>query len=79
MTAWMLIPLLWYCKCKLGSIRKYDDTCLLGDKIVCITGLKIRNRAAFKHTRMSGVLYLDDGKLKGAATQGKISIMSALK
>lgn len=50
---------------------------LLGDKILHIT--RERNRAAFKHSSLSAVLYLDDGKLKGAATRGKISITSALK
>jgi len=39
----------------------------------------VEGRVIFKHTRLSTVLYLDDGKLKGAATQGKISITSALK
>lgn len=51
---------------------------LLGDRrILCITRQK--NRAAFKNTSLSAVLYLDDDKLKWAATQAKISITSALK
>lgn len=50
---------------------------LLADRILCIT--REKNRAAFSQTSLSAILYLHDGKLNGAAIQGKISIRSALK